>query len=269
MNDQGFYSGIGTSVPDNYERYFVPTIGEPAAKDLLAAARLQPGERVLDVACGTGVVTRWAAGVVGPTGTVAGLDINPGMLAKAREKCPADYSIDWYEGSVESMPLPDGAFDVVLCQMGLQFVPGKAAALGEMHRVLTGGGRALLTVPGPAPELFSIMMDGLARWVDPQAAAFGHMVFALHDADEIQDLFLEAGFHDVDLSSTTVRLDVPGPHDFLWQYITSTPMAELVMKADQETRDAFEREVTDRWQLFRTDNGMKLEVRMTTAIGQA
>jgi ubiquinone/menaquinone biosynthesis C-methylase UbiE len=101
---------------------------------LIDVANLQAGERDLDVACGTGVVTRRAAKCVGAAGTVAGLDVNPGMLAVARSQTPPDLSIQWYEGNAESMPLPDGAFDVVLCQMGFQFVPGKVAALREMRR---------------------------------------------------------------------------------------------------------------------------------------
>lgn len=88
MNERSLYQSMGTSVPDNYERHFVPVIGGPASKGLLAAAQLKPGERVLDVACGTGVVARAAADAVGATGTVAGLDVNPEMLATARKQLP-------------------------------------------------------------------------------------------------------------------------------------------------------------------------------------
>jgi ubiquinone/menaquinone biosynthesis C-methylase UbiE len=122
---------------ENYERYFVPAIGAPLASDLIDAASLRPGERVLDVACGTGVVTRLAAGHVGAAGNVSGVDINPGMLAVARENAPAASSIEWYEGSAEALPFADATFDVVLCQMGLQFFPDKPKALQEMRRVLT------------------------------------------------------------------------------------------------------------------------------------
>jgi ubiquinone/menaquinone biosynthesis C-methylase UbiE len=180
---------------------------------------------------------------VGPAGTAAGIDVNPGMLATARKHVPSGNSIDWYEASAESMPLPDRSFDVVLCQMGLQFMPNKPAAVTEMHRVLTPGGRALVTVPGPEPDLFSVMRDALGRRIAPEAAAF--------------------------VKAATARLDVPGPRDFLWQYINSTPMAGTVMKADEATRAAFEREVTDKWQPFRADGRMSFEVRITTALGWA
>ena len=83
MSQQNFYEAYGGSAPENYERYFIPAIGAPLATDLIDTAALRPSERVLDVACGTGVVARLAAERVGATGTVAGIDINPGMLAVA------------------------------------------------------------------------------------------------------------------------------------------------------------------------------------------
>ena len=268
MNHPSHQTFASASIPENYERFFVPVIGGPAAEDLLAAAKLRPGERVLDAACGTGIVARAAARAVGPTGAVAGLDINPGMLATARRHTPSAHSIEWYEASVESMPLPDGNYDVVLCQMGLQFVRNKQAALGEMRRVLASGGRALVAVPGPTPDLFAIMIEALARRIGPEAAAFASMVFSLHDAEELRLMFGEAGFRNVDVRSATVWLDVPAPQEFLWQYIASTPMAQPVMKADADCRDALEREITERWQRFRANGGMRFEARMVTAIGR-
>src|SRR3546814_10556694 len=101
--------------------------------DLVRNAALREGERVLDVACGTGVVTRLASEQVGATGAVSGLDVNPGMLAVARAATPEGMSIEWHEANAEAMPLPDASFDVVLCQLGLQFMPDRQAALREMR----------------------------------------------------------------------------------------------------------------------------------------
>ena len=103
----------------NYERYSVPAIGAPLAEDLVRAAALRPGQRVLDVACGTGVVARLAAQQVEVDGTVAGLDINPGMVAVARSETAPEMPVEWHEASADSMPFPDESVDVVLCQMGL------------------------------------------------------------------------------------------------------------------------------------------------------
>src|SRR5690606_21413299 len=122
-----------TNAPENYERYFVPSIGRPVAAGLVEAAALRPGERVLDVACGTGIVVRLAAERVGPRGVLEALDPNADMLAVARQVAPSTPSITWHEASAESMPLPDEHFDVVLCGMGLQFFPDRKAGLRQMR----------------------------------------------------------------------------------------------------------------------------------------
>ncbi|WP_158551532.1 methyltransferase domain-containing protein [Rhodohalobacter sp. SW132] len=89
------------------------------AEDLIRLADIQPGERVLDVACGTGVDTRLAAPKNGPSGSITGLDINPGMLVVARSVVNIDALVDWHEAGAEKLPLPDESFDVVLCQASL------------------------------------------------------------------------------------------------------------------------------------------------------
>jgi SAM-dependent methyltransferase len=125
------FKHYGGNAAENYQRYVVPTIGLPFATASLDAAGLHRGERVLDVACGTGVVTRLAAERVGPDGAVAGLDINPAMLAVARSVLSSGAGIEWHKASAESLPLADGSFDVVLSSLGLQFVADKASALRE------------------------------------------------------------------------------------------------------------------------------------------
>jgi ubiquinone/menaquinone biosynthesis C-methylase UbiE len=251
--------------PENYQRFFVPSIGGPVAEDLIEVAHLRPGERVLDVACGTGVVARLAAEQVGPAGAVAGLDLNPGMLAVAGSQTATGASIEWHQASAESMPLPDEAFDVVLCQMGLQFSPDKLAALREMRRVLTRSGRAFVSVPGPKPPLFAVMTDALNRHLSPEAASFGDRVFSMHDGDELTEFMRSAGFRQVNVKAKAKTLRLPAPTDFLWQYIYSTPIAEAASRADPATRDAMEREVSAQWQKFVVDGAMQLDIGMTTA----
>lgn len=262
---QDYSSSFGGPPAENYHRFFVPAIGLPVAKDLVAKAELQPGQRVLDVACGTGVVTRLAAERVGFAGSVAGLDLNPAMLAVARSQTSPDAPIEWYEASAESMPLGDRSFDLVLCQMGLQFVPDKLAALREMCRVLDIGGRAVITLPGPKPRLFAIMSNALSRHLNPQAASFVDIVFSLHDADEVEALLRAAGFSEIKVDRRKKILHLPLPSEFLWQYILSTPMAEAARRISEEKRDALERDVSREWQEFVVDGSMVVQVSMTTA----
>jgi ubiquinone/menaquinone biosynthesis C-methylase UbiE len=268
MAEQYFPRSYGGNPPVNYERFFVPAIGAPMAADLIQLAALRPGERVLDIACGTGVVARLASQQVGDSGTVAGLDVNPGMLAVARSATPPGMPIQWHEASAEAMPIPDAAFDVVLCQMGLQFMPDKPAALREMRRVLAGGGRLVLNVPGPIPRPLTIMGEALARHVGAEAAGFVDHVFSLHDTSEIHDLVSGAGFHDVSVESDTRRLRLPAPEAFLWEYVHSTPLAGAVAQVDDERRGALERDVVARWQEFVEDRALVLQVRVAVATAQ-
>ena len=128
---------VSSEAAERRERYAVRFFAGPWAPGLIALAALQQGEHVLDLACGTGLVTRLAAPEVGPTGHVTGLDINTGMLAVARSlPPPSGTPITWIQGDACAMDLPDASFDVIVCQQGLQFFPDKPAALREMHRVL-------------------------------------------------------------------------------------------------------------------------------------
>ncbi len=257
-------TNYGGNAPRNYQQYFVPTIGRPVAEDLLAFADLKERERVLDVACGTGVVTRMAAERVGPKGKVFGLDLNPGMLEVARLATPDDLSIIWIEADAESMSLEDGAFDIALCQMGLQFVPNKRGALSEMRRVLAPGGRVLVNLPGPKPRLFDAMTDAITHHFGQQGSMFIDLVFSMHDTSELRDLFETSGFRNVQIDARPKRLVVPPPTEFLWQYIHSTPLAPEATKADDKVRDNLERDVCPKWDEFVVDGNTHFDVSITT-----
>ncbi|MBY0578811.1 MAG: class I SAM-dependent methyltransferase [Burkholderiales bacterium] len=210
-----------------YENYFVPAMFLPWATILLRHAAVQSGEHVLDVACGTGVVARHAAPLIGADGQVVAVDVNPTMLAVARAlPPPSGAMITWQEGSAMALPFPDGAFDVVLCQHGLQFVPDRAAAVREMHRVLASGGRALVIVLQALARhpVFEALMESVARHLSLPISAV-MTPFALSDADELRTLFTAAGFKKVDIlrESTTVRF--PEPEHFVPLAVTSSAAA--------------------------------------------
>jgi ubiquinone/menaquinone biosynthesis C-methylase UbiE len=248
----------------NYESWFVPVIGAPLAEDLVELARLRPGERVLDVACGTGVVARAAAERIGGAGVV-GVDVAPAMLEVARDADP-DGTIEWHRASAESLPFADTAFDVVLCQLGLQFFPDRQGALREMRRVLREDGRVLLNVPGPTPPLFAVLERALARRLGPEGAAFVALVFSLYEPDELRSQLAGAGFEAISAHSERTALALPAPEDFLWQYVYSTPLAAVVAPLDADERAELQRDVVREWQPF-TDaaGGLSLEVDVTTA----
>jgi ubiquinone/menaquinone biosynthesis C-methylase UbiE len=251
---------------ENYERYFVPVIGGPLAAELVAAARLAPGERILDVACGTGSVTRLAADRVGATGSAAGADVNAAMLAVARATAAASGrdSIQWYETPAEAMPLPDASFDVVFCQLALQFFGDRPAALKEMRRVLAPGGRILVNVPTPT-EFFDVFERAMTRHAGAAVGAFVHQVFSLNDPAELEQLLRGAGFTEVSVAHEPKQVHLPSAVDFFWQYVHSTPLAAAVGQLDEARRSALEREVVTGWQRWSVDDGLHYEQPILTA----
>lgn len=251
------YTNYAGEPPKNYERYFVPTLGAAWAAALLEVAGLSSGERVLDVACGTGAVTRRASQLVGPDGFVAGLDVNPDMLGVARSVCPT--SIEWHESSAESIPCPDASFDVVTCSLGLQFVPDRSAALREIHRVLAEGGRVAIATVGPTPPVFEILAQALARHVSPEVAGFMRHTFSLHEHRELHDLAQGAGLRSVSVESRPQSVLLPPPSEFLWQYVHSTPLAGPVGEIGADARAAFEQDVTTAWHSFLDGDALRFD----------
>jgi SAM-dependent methyltransferase len=140
---------VAGNAAEIYQRELVPAVFGPWAPRVVELAELRPGLRVLDVACGTGVVARLAAEAISVEGRVAGLDLNPDMLAVAATlPAVAGASIEWVEGSAQALPFGEASFDVVCCQLGLQFFPDREGALREMKRVLAPGGRVVVMVWG-------------------------------------------------------------------------------------------------------------------------
>ena len=230
---------VGGSAAELYQRYLVPAIASLWATDLIDRAAPRLGERVLDVACGTGVVSRLAAERMG-SGRVVGLDINAGMLAVARSLSPsAGPSIEWYEGSALTMPFPDAFFDLCLCQEGLQFFPDRPAAMREMFRVLQHGGRVALSVFSAIERtpVTNALADALDRRLRPGASSIKRSEHSLADADELCQLAIGQGFRDVSVYTVTQTLRFASPKEYVRMQMTATPVAGLVAKMENEPLD--------------------------------
>jgi len=246
MDEQGQWQLDG-SAPELYERYLVPAFTALWAADLLARAMPAPGERVLDLACGTGIVARLAAKRMG-AGLVVGLDINPGMLAVAKSLPQhAGAAIEWREGSALEIPFADASFDVVLCQLGLQFFPNRPIALAEMWRVLAPGGRLALSVfssieTTPATRAFA---DALDRHVGRGASEIKRSEHALADADELRDLVGGASFKDVTIHTTTQTIRFPSPKEYIRVQLAATPIASLVRGMESGQKEALVNSLTN------------------------
>ena len=268
MSSVSYRNFTGTGA-QNYQRHFVPAIATPVSAGLLRAADLQPGQRVLDVACGTGIIARLAAEQVGPTGSVTGVDIAQDMIEVAKATpWPADVPVEWHVSDATSLPLADGSHDVVVCQMGLMFMKDKRSSLAEMHRVLVPGGRLVVNTPGSIQPVFKIMEQAIVEHISPELGGFVRAVFSMHDPGAVAELLRDAGFDGVSSTTTTATLQLPSPVDFLWQYINLTPMAPFVAKASEEARSALEQQVVDRWQPYVVDGATPVEQPMVVATGK-
>jgi ubiquinone/menaquinone biosynthesis C-methylase UbiE len=171
------------NAPQLYEREMVQTLARPLAELMFAHVSLHAGDRVLDAACGTGIVTRVAVQRFGNIVNIMGVDLNPGMLDVARaHTLTTGVPVAWRHGDVCALPFPDGSFDVVLCQQGLQFIPDTGAALREMRRVLVPGGRLAFTVFSEVPSYYAALADALARHVSAEAATSCLSRYTLRDA---------------------------------------------------------------------------------------
>lgn len=175
-----------------YDAQFVPALFAQWGPVVAAEARLERGDRVLDVACGTGTLTLAAAEIVGTSGSVVGLDANPEMLVVARRKSTW---IEWLEAPAEALPLPDNSFDAVVSQFGMMFFADKSEALREMMRVLKPGGRLAVAVcdaleNSPGYSAFAQLLD---RLFGTEVANAFRAPFSLGDAGKLFDACREAG----------------------------------------------------------------------------
>lgn len=220
-----------------YERDMVPAIFAGWVEPLLDLVALRPRERVLDVACGTGAVTRRAVEMVGPSGKAVGLDMNPNMLMVARTKAPA---VEWHEGNGMELPFPDAAFDALVCQHGLQFFPDPSVGLRQMRRVLTPGGRLGLAVwstldgsPG-----HTALVQALERHVGGEAARIMSLPFGLGDADNLVALVEAAGFQDVRLRRERRDARFPSTEAFTRGVLGGGTLARLGVQVSGAALDA-------------------------------
>lgn len=200
-----------------YEEFFGPALFAPWAAVLVDVAAPRPGERVLDLACGTGIVARRVAGRLGPADTVVGVDASPAMLDVARRRpLPGGVQAQWHEADAAALDLPDGTFDVAVCQQGFQFFRDRAAAARELRRVLTPGGRAALATWRDVSHhpLLAASTTAVARHLGVPPTDLD-TPFSLGDAGGLAGLLEGAGFEEVAVAVHTMDAVFPSAHDFL------------------------------------------------------
>jgi ubiquinone/menaquinone biosynthesis C-methylase UbiE len=195
------WSAQGGTAPANYQRFYVPAMFEPFAATLVEQAGVEPGSRVLDVACGTGAASRAAARRAGADGSVIGVDLGEPTVAVARSFAPEEGAapIAFQQGDATALPVEDASFDVAICQQGLQFIPDRVAALREMRRALEPGGRlAIATWADVRRTPFETLIEMVERYVGAESSQVMNSPHAL-PAAELERAISEAGFEDVEV----------------------------------------------------------------------
>lgn len=234
---------MDASAPELYERYLVPAITSVWANDLLDRIAPSQGESVLDIACGTGVVARLAH-QRGHAGRLVGLDLNTAMLAVARANSAA---VEWIEGSALELPFDANSFDIVLCQLGLQFFPDRPRALKEMVRVLKPRGRAGFSAYSaiektPAAHAF---VQALDKHLGEEASRTKRSEHLSCDAQEVGTWAKQAGFGVVKVTAVTKQITFPSMLDYVRFQLTATPMAGLLKDKAAPERERLITSISD------------------------
>ena len=186
-------------IPENYERYLAPLFFNDFADDLVARVPVSDDMRVLEVACGTGIVTRRLVERLGGRGTVMATDLNEAMFAHARKRLPGSGDATYRTADGTSLPFESRSYDAVVCQFGLMFFPDKTAGAREAFRVLRPGGVYLLNVWDALEHnpVGRITHETIAKFFPTDPPKFYTVPFGYHDAGVLQSLLRDAGFEDI------------------------------------------------------------------------
>jgi ubiquinone/menaquinone biosynthesis C-methylase UbiE len=227
-----------------YEAQKVKAIFGPLARATLEVISLSRDEKVLDLACGTGIVARTVHEVSQPLTTIADADLNPGMIAKARElTTQVQGDFDWHVADAGDLPFDDGAFTAVFCQQGIQFFPHEKAAVGEARRVMKSGGQFFLTVWKGPNVFFTSMAAALSRHVSPDVGERSLAPFGYARLPQLMRLLESSGFADV--SSQTIKVDrvVSDPERSIEMEILGNPVGPAVRERGADTMRAIVAEI--------------------------
>ena len=211
-----------TSPAETYEAFMVPFRFQPWANELLDRVALTFGVRMLDLACGTGIVARVASARLRGNGTIVGVDMNPAMIeVAARVAADEGFSIEWQVGKAESLPFADASFDIVTIQQALQFFPDKLAALRECHRVLAPEGTLAIGI-WSSLEKQGIQQNYAEAIERVTGSASMHAPYGTATEDSLRDLLGQAGFGEIAIEEVTIELTYDDSSTFVAQMVEST-----------------------------------------------
>lgn len=225
---------VTRSAADIYEEFFVPALFAEWAPRVTSAANVAQGQKILDVACGTGVLTREIRRRLGSNGTIIGLDCNEGMLAVARRWTDG---IEWRLGQAEALPFSDNSFDAVVSQFGLMFFEDRPRALAEMWRVLRRGGRLAVAVWGALDSTpgYADMTALLQRLFGAEVAGALRAPYCLGDRNALQALFAEGGIEGARIHTLDGMAQFPSIESWVNTDVKGWTLADRIDDAQYRT----------------------------------
>ena len=218
------------SIPENYDRYLGPVLFEGYARDLARRVPVKQGMRLLEVACGTGIVTRHLRERLPRDARFVATDLNPPMLDFARRRLEGVRGIEWQTADACALPFPDGSFDVAVCQFGLMFVPDKTAALSEARRVLAPGGMLLFSTWDSLDRnaFAKKVHETINAFFADNPPTFYQVPFSLHRTDELRGWLADAGFADVSVEAVSIQAESPSSRDLARGLVEGDPVGTAI-----------------------------------------
>lgn len=222
------------SIPENYDRYLGPMFFQPYAADLISRLSIAESGSLLELACGTGIVTRMLRDTLSATTTLTATDLSEPMMKFARGKFDARELIDWKQADASALPFPDNSFDAVICQFGLMFVPDKLEAMREARRVLKPGASFLFNVWTAIEqnEFAQIAHETIAAFFENDPPAFYEIPFGYHDRAAIESALREAGFGQVACSEVSLASRGLSAETVAIGLVEGNPIAQAITERD-------------------------------------
>jgi ubiquinone/menaquinone biosynthesis C-methylase UbiE len=222
------------SIPSAYDRYLGAVFFQPYAEDMAARLKLHRNASVLELACGTGILTRILRDRLPPGARLIATDLNEPMIQNAAQKFQKEEAVEWRQADASSLPFDDRSFDAVVCQFGMMFVPDKALAAREAHRVLKTGGVFLFNVWDSLEHnaLGRIPHEIITSFFEKDPPAFYQVPFGYYDRDEIKRVLEQAGFQEVRLEVVEKASGAATAGNVAEGLVRGTPVAVAIAERD-------------------------------------
>ena len=251
MQDQ--HAKFSGSIPAAYDRYLGPMLFQPYAEDLAARLQVKEHGSVLELACGTGILTRILRTRLPPSVKLTATDLNEPMFRNAAEKFQEHEAVEWLQADACNLPFGDRMFDAVLCQFGLMFVPDKALAAREAYRVLKPDGLFLFNVWDAMEQnaLGRLTHETIASYFDKDPPVFYQVPYGYHDQGEIKRVLEQAGFREIQIAVVAKESRAGHAEDAATGLVQGNPVAVAITERDPsllpEITRAVAQAITDRF----------------------